>query len=1247
MLVMPVRRNASGVAQLWGLLQIVGLLVLLFGGGMVEAKARPGLVELSDAHDHWPLGPRVQYLKDKTGQLTLDQIRSGAYDDQFFTVESEQANFGFEKAVYWIRFDLVYKPRHENGAKPFWLMFDYPLLDYVDVYQFEPDQPVRHFSSGDQRPFANNALNIPRATMALDLSPRHPLQMLIRIENQSSQQLGVGIWSSKGLAAHVSDMRVQEGIFLGIMLIMMLYNLFVFFAIKDQAYFFYVLAILSFFIGQISLHGLVWQYIHWQDLIWNNNITSTVLNITWMFLLMFSRAFLHTRLYAPMMDGVLKFLAFSAGWMAVLSYAGDYNFTIQLSTRLTLVYAFASTVIGMALWRRGHRSARYFTFAWVGYMAGVVFALLYLFGLLPYNYFAANGIQFGAFANVLLLSLALADRINTQKRETELQRRRALIAREEAVEANKRAMANLKMFRKLYENASEGIFQTSFDGHFLSANPSLANIFGYDSADALIADVENVAEQCYRHPQDRAVFEAEVHSHGRIVNHESLYVKRDGTQFWGSSSAHLVRDEEGKPLYIEGSLIDITERKEKENALREREAAQASASAKSEFLANMSHEIRTPMNAIIGFAALAQKTDLDKKQRDYVSKIERSSKALLGIINDILDFSKIEAGKLALESVNFNLYDTVGDIMNLLSQKAAEKNLELVVRISPSLVAQLVGDSLRLEQILINLINNAIKFTAEGEVVVRIQELQRLDKRIQLQFEVVDTGIGITKAQQDKLFSPFTQADGSTTRKYGGTGLGLSISKQLVELMEGEIWVKSEAGVGSTFAFSAWFGVQKQTEQSDIYAVKELKNLRVLLIDDKDAGQEVMLEILASFHCHAVALQPDYQLISKLEAEFSQERFDLVIVDRQLKAMESLEAAQKIRRLANFADTPIALMALTNEEHIHEAASEHGFYCLIKPVTPSVVLDCIQGILGFAGPRQGKQLGLEEQSRLMRQLHGRTLLLVEDTPFNQEIATEFLALAGVSVNVADNGQQALDALEQMHQRGSLPDAVLMDVQMPVMDGFEATRRIRSDLRYQHLIIIAMTANAMKGDRDRCLQAGMNDYITKPVAQTTLYQTLLRWLPSGLPDTSDRLPVLEHAPADMPQAEVEVPVLLSEASTPPLDLGHALTQMGGSEALLHKMLQRFVGEQASVMERIIQAYDAGDQTTAHRLAHTLKGIAGSLSATALQEAAATLETALESGAVPTHIEKLFFNADTALQAVLDYIKQSLEATHATP
>ena len=1201
---------------------LFAILILLLASSVGAITYASTVIKLQD-HTHIErIGSQVWYFKDNEGQYTIDDLIQGQVDDQFFQVESDHANFGFDRSVYWIKFTVQYRSRKSELPKDWWLEFEYQLLDWIDAYIVSADGSIVKSESGDQRKFENNPFDFAHAVFNVQLLPQETKTIYIRVDSDSSKQLGLNLWSTKGLIDHISEERLQHGIYFGIMLIMLFYNLFVFFSIKDVAYLYYVLAITAFVIGQAALNGLIWQYIDWKDLTWNNTILPFMLNIIWAFLMLFSRAFLQTRQRAPMIDAIIKFCIAASVWLAIISLMTDYNFSIQLSTRVTIFYAIVLSITGIVLWRRGHRAARYYTFAWVGYMVGVLSSMLYLFGVLPYSYFSSNGIQLGAFINVLLLSLALADRINTQKRQTEVARRKALIAQKQAVDANQRALANLNKFQTLYENASESIFQCTLDGRFMSANPALANIFGYESAEDIILGVENIATDCCVDAADRKRFEALLLENGRVRAFESEYKRRDGSLFWGSSSARLVKDENGQPAYLEGSLIDITERTERERAEREREAAEASTSAKSEFLANMSHEIRTPMNAIIGFSALAQKTDLTTKQRDYINKIENSSKSLLGIINDILDFSKIEAGKLDLETVPFDIYDVVNDLVTLLSHKAAEKNLELVVNASHGVPSGLMGDSLRLEQILVNLTNNAIKFTPEGEVVVRISEVQSLEDKVQLQFSVSDTGIGLTKAQQQKLFKPFSQADGSTTRQYGGTGLGLSISKQLVEMMDGEIWAESKEGEGSTFAFNAWFEIQKEKAHEDIYACKELNELRVLLIDDKDAGQAAMLEILSSFQCKAHWIQPDYTLIENQISDIQAQEYDLVIIDRQLNAMRSIDAAIGIRNLPAFAEVPIMVMALSNEDELIGDAESHQFYPMIKPVTPSLLLDSIQEILGFTGPKRSKRLAQEDNEKRLALLSGHKVLLVEDTPFNQEIATEFLKQVDIDVELVNNGQEAVDYLSEKNNVMSI-SCVLMDVQMPVMDGFEASRRIRNQLGLKDLPVIAMTANAMKGDRQKCLNAGMDDYVSKPVAQDVLYSTLLTWI--------------------VPNASTDEIDHLDKAATPSeeehaIDLTKALGQMGGNREMLNRMLVKFKDEQHDAVQLIIDAYDAEDFALAHRMAHSLKGIAASIAAEPLRAQAAELEDAIERGALSTHVEKLFFNTDSALVETLNYIAQ---------
>ena len=562
--------------------------------------------------------------------------------------------------------------------------------------------------------------------------------------------------------------------------------------------------------------------------------------------------------------------------------------------------------------------------------------------------------------------------------------------------------------------------------------------------------------------------------------------------------------------------------------------------------------------------------------------------------------------------------------MDLLAHKTAEKNLELSVSLASGTPSALVGDPLRLGQILVNLTNNAIKFTEEGEIQLRIAQQQSLDGRSCLHFSVIDTGIGISREQLDNLFTPFTQADGSTTRKFGGTGLGLSISKQLVEMMGGEIWGESREGHGSTFQFTAWFDLQPDFEEKNIYASKELKDLRILLLDDRDAGQEALMEILSSFECQPTLMQPDYRLLERLRSDASDHQYDLVMIDRQLAAMRTIDAALAVRQVDELAEVPLVIMALPNEEHLMEEATSCGFYPLVKPVTPSVILDSIQEIFGYTGPRSSRRFTVDERPDIHQTLRGRKVLLVEDTPFNQEIAREFLRQVDIHVTVAENGAEAVGFLEKQTF-----DAVLMDCQMPTMDGFEATRRIRQQLRLADLPIIAMTANAMKGDREKCLDAGMNDYLSKPVAQDSLYKTLAHWISGG----REPEPLTVDQPSDEQESE---PSALPEAISG-FDRDKALACVGGNEKLLDHLIERFLDDQATVIDDILNALDDGDREEAHRLAHTLKGVSATLCAQDLTERAEAVEEALASGAITTQVERLMCHLDVAHQQLLSQLE----------
>jgi CheY-like chemotaxis protein/nitrogen-specific signal transduction histidine kinase len=688
------------------------------------------------------------------------------------------------------------------------------------------------------------------------------------------------------------------------------------------------------------------------------------------------------------------------------------------------------------------------------------------------------------------------------------------------------------------------------------------------------------------------------------------------------------------------TFMDITERKQMEQEiLAAKRKAEDATRAKSDFLANMSHEIRTPMNAVIGMAHLALKTDLSPKQRDYLKKIQSSANALLGIINDILDFSKIEAGKMNIENVDFNLEDVMDSLANLVTVKAREKEeLEVLFNVSQEVPRFLVGDPLRLGQVLINLANNAVKFTDSGEIVVSAELFKPSEDQVTLKFSIRDTGIGLTEEQAGKLFQSFSQADTSTTRKYGGTGLGLAISKKLVNLMGGDIWVESQYGQGTTFSFTADFGLGKAHTKKRFASSKDLRGIKTLVVDDNATSREILKDMLESFTFEVTVAASGQEGITEVEFADQNKPFELVIMDWKMPAMDGIEAARQIKNHIGLKKIPaIILVTAYGREEVMQLADQIGLDgFLLKPVSPSMLFDATMQAFGQNMP-EDSSAGRRDQkeTEILKHIRGAHVLLVEDNEINQQVAGEILQGAGFRVSLATNGQEAVDAI-----RANEYDAVLMDVQMPVMDGYTATREIRnlkSEIR--NVPIIAMTAHAMAGDAEKSIAAGMSDHITKPIDPEQLFATLRKWIQP----VKSRAALEQQGPSAATESPAETVPEAEELpeSLPGFDLADGLKRLQGNKKLYRKLLLDLGAKYAGIADGIRQALAAGDYEQAHSLVHNLKGLAGNLAATDLQAAAIELEKGVKSGP-PKRFSKEKLNQalaelETALKAALESVR----------
>jgi len=768
-----------------------------------------------------------------------------------------------------------------------------------------------------------------------------------------------------------------------------------------------------------------------------------------------------------------------------------------------------------------------------------------------------------------------------------------------------------KKHRTIMDTCADPFVVYDNKGHVTYMNPAFTEIFGWTSEELAGKRIDFVPEEAVPETQKaiKAVFDGE-----NLTWFESRRLTRDGRVLDVRIGAAMLRDEGGAPAGIVVNLQDITAQKQTQAELEgAKKAAEAASRAKSEFLANMSHEIRTPMNGIIGMTELTLDTDLNPEQREYLNMAKMSADSLLALINDILDFSKIEAEKLELETIDFNLRNTLENAADTLALKAHEKGLELACHIRPDVPSALIGDPGRLRQIIVNLAGNSLKFTGQGEVVLRVETEAESDGSVLLHFMVSDTGIGIPKDKLGSIFESFEQVDGSTTRKYGGTGLGLSISRQLVELMGGRIWVESpnpfqmetgselkkngqsptaggrvQGGPGSIFHFTAPFKVGSPQPAGFLPVDRQaLSGLHVLVVDDNYTNRVLLLEMLAAWSLDPSAAVGGEEALAMADlAVQSGNPYRLVLLDMQMPGMDGFEVARRIKTAPSGAGMKIIMLSsvgLRGDALRCRDAGISGY--LSKPVKQTDLLDTIMMTMGLGDETKPAVITSHTVQEARERL---TILLAEDNAINQTLAIKLLESRGHRVILAQNGKEAVDAF----LKGDI-DLILMDVQMPEMDGFEATGRIRELNRENASVpIVAMTAHAMKGDRERCLAAGMDDYVTKPIDPKALFDVIHK-VTRGLREKDPKKP--------LPAANRSGPL-----SPETFDLERAMETVLGNRELFREIAAMFLDGLPGYMAQIGEAIDGGDGTALNRAAHSLKGAVGNFGADRAVEAAYHLE-----------------------------------------